>query len=90
MVSLQVFKRLKGVAFLISNEWRSTVIRFGCVSSRILWVKFKFSRVKVCGVAVYGPTEREIEEREMFSNDLVRVVDRIGMYARRSEWLCWG
>ena len=26
----------------------STMIDFGCVNSRILWIKFKFSRVKVC------------------------------------------
>ena len=32
----------KGVAILLND--------FGCISSRILWVKFKFSRVKVCEV----------------------------------------
>ena len=49
---------------------------FGYVSSRVLWVKFKFSRVKVCIVAVYGPNE--VEEREKFWNALDRVVDAVG------------
>ena len=61
------------------NGWVSvSVLKEGCVSSRILWVKFKFSKVQVCVVAVYGPTEVEIEERERFWNDLDRVVDRVG------------
>ena len=67
------------VAFLINDEcWPTAVIVFGCVSSRILWVKLKFSRVKVCVVAVYGPIEGEVEERKRSWNDLDRVVDRIG------------
>ena len=49
------------------------MIGFGCVSSRTLWVKLRFSRVKVCAVLVYSPTEREGEERERFWNDLDRV-----------------
>ena len=36
-----------GVQEIDDGEWYSAVIGFGCVSSRILWVKFKFSRVKV-------------------------------------------
>ena len=39
---------------------------FGFVTSRILKVKFKFSRVKVCGVVVYDTTEGDDEERERF------------------------
>ena len=38
----------KGMAILLNNVWHSVVIGFGCVSSRILWIKFKLSNVKVC------------------------------------------
>ena len=55
----------------------SAVIDFGCVSSRILWVKIKISRVKVCVVAGMTPL-RVIEGRDRFWNDLGRDVDRIG------------
>ena len=51
---------------------------FGCVTSRTLCVKFQFSRVKVCVMVVYVPTEGEVVERERFRNDLDRVVDRVG------------
>ena len=51
---------------LLSNVWHSAVIDFGCVSSRILWFKFKFSRVKVCVVLGYGPNLGYGEERDRF------------------------
>ena len=51
---------------------------------RTLWVKFKFSRVKVCVVVVYGPTKGELEERERFWNDLEKAVDRIINWYRLS------
>ena len=54
----------EGVAVLLNNVWHSAIIDFGCVSSRILWIKFKFSRVKVCVVVGYGPNEGIEEERE--------------------------
>ena len=34
------------------------------VSSRILWIKFRFPRVKVCVVVGYAPNEGDGEERE--------------------------
>ena len=37
---------------VMNNEWHSAVIGFGCVSSMIVLVKFKFSRIKVCVVAL--------------------------------------
>ena len=47
-----------GVAILLNGAvfWHSTVIDFGFVSSRILWIKFRFSMVKFCVVG-YGPSE---------------------------------
>ena len=39
------------------DVWRSAVINFGCVCSRILWTKFTFSRVKVYVVVWYGDEE---------------------------------
>ena len=38
------------VAILLNHVWHSAVIDFGCVSSRFLWIKFKFSGVKICVV----------------------------------------
>ena len=68
----------EGVAALMNDAWHTAVIGFGSVSSRILWIKIKFSRVKGCMVAVSGLTEGEVEEMERFMNDLDRVVDRVG------------
>ena len=50
----------EGVAILLSDKWHSAV-DFGCVSSRIFWIKFKFSKVKVCVVVGYGPSEGDSE-----------------------------
>ena len=47
----------EGVAILLNDVRHSAVIDFGCVSSRILWIKFKFSRVKVYVVVGYGSNE---------------------------------
>ena len=66
----------EGVVVLINDEWHNAVIDFGCVSFRILWVKFKFSRVKVCMVIVYGPIEGKVEEKERFWNKVDRVIDK--------------
>ena len=37
----------EGVAILLNDVWHSAVVDYGCVSSRILWIKLNFSRVKV-------------------------------------------
>ena len=36
----------EGVVILLNNVWHSAVVDFGCVSSRILWIKFKFQGLK--------------------------------------------
>ena len=47
ITSVQEMKRGKeGVAILFNDVWHNAVVDFGCVSSRILWIKFKFSRIK--------------------------------------------
>ena len=43
--------------------WQSAVLDVGCVSSRILWIKFRFSRVKVCVVLRYALSEGDGVER---------------------------
>ena len=53
----------------MNDVWHSAVIYFGYISSRTLWVKFKFSKVKVCVGVMYDPTEGNVEEREKFWND---------------------
>ena len=45
--------------------------------SRILFIKFRFSKVKVCVVVGYGPNEDD-EERDRFWNDMDRILDRVG------------
>ena len=40
------------VAVLLNDVRHSAVVEYGCVSSRILWIKFKFSTVKMCGCGV--------------------------------------
>ena len=68
----------KGVAILLNNVLHSVVIVFRCVSSRILWIKFKFSRVKVCVIVGSGPNEGIGEEKERFWSDIDRTVYRVG------------
>ena len=53
----------EGVAILLKDGLRSAVIEFGCVSYRILRIKFKFSRVKVCVVLEHGSSEGNGKER---------------------------
>ena len=36
----------EGVAVLLNDVWHSAVVKYGCVSSRILWIKFKFQGLK--------------------------------------------
>ena len=54
------------------------MVKYECVSSRILWIKFKFSRVKVCVVMGYGPNEGDGEERDRFWIDMDRTLDSVG------------
>ena len=53
----EIEKAREDVVVLITDVWHSPVIDFGCADSRTLWVKFKYSRVKACGMFISGPTE---------------------------------
>ena len=66
------------MADLLSDVRHSAVAKHGYVSPRTLWVKFKFSRVKVCVVMGYGPNETEGEERDRFWNDMDRTLGSVG------------
>ena len=55
----------EGVVVLFNDVWHSSVVKSGCVSSRILWIKLKFSRVKFCVVVRYGPSEGDGKERDL-------------------------
>ena len=68
----------EGVAVLLNDVWHSAMVKYEYVSSRILWIRFKFSRVKVCVVVGYSPSEGEGEERNRFWNDMDRNLDSIG------------
>ena len=79
LTSVQKIERArKGVSILLNNGWHSAVIDFGCVSSRITWIIFKFPRLKVCVVVGYGFNGGNDEEKEIFWNELDRIVDIVG------------
>ena len=59
----EIERAREGVAILL-NVWHSALMDFGYVSSRILCIKFKFSRVEVCVIVGYGPSEGDGEERD--------------------------
>ena len=71
-------KARERVVILLNNVLHIAMIDFGCFSPRTLWIKFNFSRIKVCVVVGYGPNEGNGEKRERFWNDLDRIVDRVG------------
>ena len=78
IAGLQKMKRSReGVPILLNNVWHSTVIDFGCVNSRILWIKSKFSRVKVFVVVGYGSNKGDGEKKDIFWNDMGRVLHRV-------------
>ena len=54
------------------------MIDFVCVSSIILWITLNFSRIKVCRVVGYDPSEGDVEERGRYWNDMDRILDRVG------------
>jgi len=69
----------EGVAVLLSDEWYKALVAYKCICSRVMWVKFKFDRVKVCLVVAYGPVnDRSDEEKVRFWNDLGRAMNEIG------------
>ena len=68
------------MAVLLNDVWHSAVVKYECVCSRILWIKFKFSRAKVYVVVGYGPNEGDGKERdeERFWNDMDRILNSVG------------
>ena len=72
------------VTALLNDVWHSAVVKSGCVSSRVLRIKFKFSRVKVCILMAYGSNEGDGEERERLWNNVDRTLDIIGS---GSKWM---
>ena len=54
----------KGVSILLNDVWHSAVLKSGCVSSRVLWIKFRFLEVKGCVLVGYGPNEGLGEARD--------------------------
>ena len=72
--------RVNGIIASFQMERARAVLDFGCVSSRIFWIKFKFSRVKVCLVVGYGPNEGEVKKK----NDMDRTLDSVGSGYRLS------
>ena len=49
----------------------------GYVNSRIMCIKFKFTRFKLCIVEMHGPTERDDEEWKRFWSEFGIFRDRV-------------
>ena len=65
------------VAFLLNDVWHSVVVKFGYVSSRILWIKFKLSSIKICVMVGYSSNEGDGEEKNRSWNDMNKTLDSI-------------
>ena len=50
----------------------------GVLALEFCGIKFKLSRVEVCVVVRYGPSEEYVEERDRFWKEMERVLDRVG------------
>ena len=46
---------IQDVAVLLNDVWHNEVVDFGCVSSRIRWIKFKFPSGNVCAEEGFPP-----------------------------------
>ena len=44
----------EGIAIMLNNVWHTEVINLESISSRIPWIKLKFSRVNVCVLVGIG------------------------------------
>ena len=51
----QIDRAKEGIAVLMNGVWHSALINFGCVSYRILCVKFNFSGLKCMWQCCMGP-----------------------------------
>ena len=52
------------VATLLNDVWHGAVVKFGCVSSRILWIKFKgFQGLKFVWWWGTAPTKEMVRKR---------------------------
>ena len=67
IASVQMERVRARVIILLNDLWQ---IDFRCVSSRILWSNFRFSRVKVCVVVGYSPNEGNSEEMDKIVNQI--------------------
>ena len=83
------------VAIFLNNVKHRLVIDIGCVNSRVLWIKLKFSWGKVCEVVGYAPIEKDGETRDRVWNVMDRILDAVGNRYRLcilgdlKEWHNW-
>ena len=72
-------KAQKGVTVLMSDKCCKSLMNVEYKSARVLFAKFRFARVKVCVILVYGAVNGASEyERESFWNEVERTVDEVG------------
>ena len=64
----EIERAREGLAILLSDVWHSVAMDFGFVSFRILWIKSRFSKVKVCVLVRYTPSEGDGKEKERLWN----------------------
>ena len=70
----------EGVAILLNDVWHSAVLKSGYVSSRILWIKFKFQRLKFVWRWGTAPM-KEMVKKEIGS------VENLIVHFGRSKWM---
>ena len=57
----------------LNDTTYSLVVKYECINSRILWINFKFGKVKAYIVAAY-----DNKGKLRFWSDLDRVLDKVG------------
>ena len=76
----------EGVAVLLKDVWHGAVVKYGCVSSGILWIKLKFSRVKVYVVVGYGPNKVKVKKEIGFGMTWIILWITLGMDIDCAFW----
>ena len=79
IAGVQEMKRAReGVAVLLNDVCHIVVTVFGCVSSRILWIKFSSQVFKFVWWWGTPPMKELVKKGKRFWNDSYRTVNRVG------------
>ena len=73
----------EGVAIVVSERAKRCVKGYGCVSSRVVWVRLKVGRERWAVVCVYAPTnDCKADEREKFWVSVDECLEKFGANER--------